>query len=100
MELIDKTLYLRVALVDLFAVHEAGAQVVVQVVAADGVVGRLAFTNLNLLSAGEAAEAVAVGNDHRAAALDKLGEFGVVNFRAGENDLRPERELRLRLAGL
>ena len=88
------------ALVDLLAVHEAGALVPVQVVAADGVERGLAGQNLDLFAAGEATEAVAVGDDHSAAGFDELGEFGIIHLGADEDYAGAERELLFRFAGL
>ena len=98
MELVDKALDLSMALVDLRTLHEAGALVPVQVVADDGVERALAVADLDALAAREAAEAVAVGHDHRAAGLEELRELGIVDLGAGDHDARAERELRLGLA--
>ncbi|CCX45500.1 unknown [Firmicutes bacterium CAG:103] len=98
MELVDKALDLSMALVDLRAFHEAGALVPVQVVAADGVKRGLAVLDLDALTAREAAEAVAVGHDHGAAALEELRELGIVDLGAGDHDARAEGEFRLGLA--
>ena len=97
-ELLDEALELGVALVNLAAGHEARALVPVQVVPRDGVEGALALGNLYALAAREAAEAVPVGHDHGAAALDELGEIRVVYLAAGEDYPRAVGELRLRLA--
>ena len=85
MELVDKALDLSMALVDLRTLHEAGALVPVQVVADDGVERGLAFLDLNLLSAGERTEAVAVGNDIHAAILQQLRERRVIDLGAGHD---------------
>ena len=61
--------------------------------AADGVVGALALADLYPLAAGEAAEAVAVCNDHGAAHLDEFGELGVVYLGADHDEPRAEGEL-------
>ena len=71
-----------------------------QIVAADGVEGALAVQNLDLLAAGEAAEAVAVGHHHGAAALDELGELGIVHLAAHQQHTGAEGEAGLRLSRL
>ena len=69
-----------------------------QIVAADRGEGVLAVLNLDLLAAGQGAEAVAVGHDHGAAHLDELRELGIVDLGAGEHHAGAEGELRLGLA--
>ena len=97
-ELVDEAPELGVALVNLVAGHEARALVPMQIVPRDGVEGALALGYLYPLAAREAAEAVAVGDDHGAAALDELREVGVVYLAAGEDNPGAVGELRLGLA--
>ena len=84
------------ALVDLAAVHEPHTLVPVEIVAADGVEGRLALLYFDLLPAWEAAEAVAIRHHHGAAHLDELGELRVVDLAARQRHTGAEREHRLR----
>ena len=53
-----------------------------------------------LFPAGQRAEAVAVGNDTRAAHLDKLCELRIVDLASDEHDLCPVIGLFVRLTGL
>ena len=76
----NKLLYRFVTLVDLHAVHEACALVPVQLVAADSVECALAVEDLDLLAAGDGAEAVTVGNNHCAAHLDELCKLRIVDL--------------------
>ena len=62
--------------------------------------GSLALTDLDGLTGLDCAIAVTVANDLCAAALDELGEVGVVVLGAGQNDLAAERPLLVGLAGL
>ena len=72
----------------------------VEIVAADGVKRRLPLPYLDLLPAGEAAEAVAIRHHHGAAHLQKLGELGIVDLAARHHHAGAEREYRLRLPRL
>ena len=68
--------------------------------AGNGAQRRLPVENFDLLAAGQAAVAVAVSHDHRAAVLDELRERGVVDLAAGHDQTHTEPRLRVRLAAL
>ena len=85
-------------LVDLGAVHKPDALVVVQIVPTYRVEGRLAAVDLDLLPAGEGAEAIAICHHHGTAALQQLGKFRVVDLASGQHDTGTEGEFRLRPA--
>ena len=77
----------------------ADAERRVQVVADDLRDGVLVIVQNDLLTAGDAAVAEAVGDDERAGFLDEGDELRVVDLRADEHDLRAELFLCVRLAG-
>ena len=80
--------------------HEARAVGGVEIVACDSVKRLLAFLDDDGDTALDSAVAVTVGNDFRAAALDELGEVGVVVLGTGKDDLAAERPAVVGLAGL
>ena len=62
--------------------------------------GILVVLQFDDLAAGGGAEAVAVGHHQGAAALDELGQLGIVDLAAHDGDSGPEGGLLVGLAGL
>ena len=62
--------------------------------------GQTLVSHLYLLSSVQRTIAVLVGDHQRAAALDELGEIGIVIFRTGENYLNAVVGLCIGFAGL
>ena len=88
------------AAVGTLALHEARALARAQIVAGNGAQRRLPVENFDLLAAGQAAVAIAVGHDHGAAVLDELRERRIVDLAAGHDQAHAEPRLRVRLAAL